>query len=332
MSTAHIILNREISKIVRSAAAYDILVDLAREAADRGVLQAPVDARRAAFQKLERVITEGMDPVRSRRDAIVSRSGKTASFESCHVTIMPEVGDTAISRQFRLTSIRLLVAHDEIVIEKLPLQAIFRFHAGEQMYHRADIEDARFRALATEIADWYYAIKIADSVLDETDQERFTIPGPGTDGVVLGYLDQAAAVPAGELIRFARNREKAHVIGASPFSPGLFIANTYIGAFDIWPDQKDLRECWIEWKRHFGHAYQSGLERELWPFREISPAQREHRVGSDAVDAVRAFLLDPRALSAMQNRRFADRVRGPSHEPSYDLDEYVGPAPMRNVG
>lgn len=332
MSIEHIILNQEISKIVRSAAAYGVLVNLAREAADCGILQAPVDARRAAFQKLERVIAEGMDPIRSRRDTIISRSGKTASFESCHVTIMPEVGDTAISRQFRLTSIRLLVAHDEIVIEKLPLQAVFRFHAGEQMFHRADVESGRFRALATEITDWYYAIKIADSVLDETDQERFTIPGPGTDGVVLGYLDQAAAVPAGELMRFARNQGKTHIIGASPFSPALFIANTYIGAFDIRPDQKDLRDCWVEWKRHFGRAYQSGLERELWPFREISPAKRDHRVGADAVATVRAFLLDPRALKAMQNRKFADRVRGPSHEPSHDLDEDIDPAPMRNAG
>lgn len=332
MTTAHIMLNQEIAKIVRAAAAYEILVNLAREAADRGVLQSNVDARRSAFQKLDRVIVEGMDPIRSRRDAVISRSGKTASFESCHVVVMPEVGDTAISRQFRLVAIRLLVAHDEIAVEKLPLQAIFRFHAGEQMFHRGDVQRGHFRSLATEIAEWYYAIKIADSVLDETDQERFTIPGPGTDGLMLGYLDQAAAVPAGELMRFARNQEQAHVVGASPFAPGLFIANTYIGASDIRPDQKDLRDCWVEWKRHFDKKYQLGVERELWPFREIVPAQRDHRVGSVAVDAVRAFLLDPRALRTMQNRRFADRERGRMHEYVPEIEDDLDAVPMRSVG
>ncbi|NTF17641.1 hypothetical protein G6L37_04460 [Agrobacterium rubi] len=332
MSTAHFILNREIDIMVRSAAAYDLLVRLARETADRGVLQSTVDTRRAAFQRLERIMIDGMNPLRSRRDATISRSGKTASFESCHVTVMPEVGDRAISRQFRLVAVRLLMAHDEIVVEKLPLQSIFRFHAGEQMFHRGDVESGHFRALATEMLEWHYAIKIADSVLDETDQERFTIPGPGQDGMMLGYLDQAASVPAGELIRFARNQEKAHIVGASPFAPGLFIANTYIGANDIRPDQQDLRDCWVEWRRHFGRQYQLGLERELWPFREIVPAERGHRVGSDAVDAVRAFLLDPRALRSMQNRQYANMPRSSTHDYTEDHGDELDATPMRSVG
>lgn len=333
MPTGLFMLNKELRMVDRAAEAYDLLLKLAREAADRGVLNAPLDTRRAAFQKLERIAIEGMEPIRSRRDSVVSRSGKTATFESCHVTVMPESGDHAISRQFRLVAVRILLAHDEIMVEKLPLQAIFRFHAGEQMFYRGDVESGHFRALAEEILDWYYAIKIADAVLHEDGQERFTIPGPGTDGIVMGYLDQAAAVPAGELHRFARGQEKTHVIAASPFAPALFIGNTYIGLNEIRPDQKDLRECWVEWRRHFAKTYELGLEREIWPFRAVSPPTRDHRVGSDAVSAVKSFLLDPRALKTMQNRAMAGRSRG-SYEPSMeDEHEYnQDQVPMRNVG
>jgi hypothetical protein len=331
MTSGLFMLNKELRMVDRAAAAYDLVLKLAREAADRGILQSPPEARRAAFQKLDRVILEGMEPIKSRHDAVGSRSGKTATFESCHVTVMSEIGDHSVSRQFRLVAIRLLVAHDEIMVEKLPLQAIFRFHAGEQMFYRGDVESGHFRALAEEIMDWYYAIKIADSVLEEDGQERFTIPGPGTDGVVMGYLDQAAAVPAGELHRFARGQEKTHVIAASPFAPALFIGNTYIGMNEIRPDQKDLRECWVEWRRHFAKAYELGLEREIWPFRAVSPPTRDHRVGSDAVAAVRAFLLDPRALKTMQNRALVGRSRG-SYEPATEDEHDYDAAPMRNVG
>jgi hypothetical protein len=324
-------LNKELRMVDRAAAAYDLVLKLAREAADRGILHSPPEARRAAFQKMDRVILEGMEPIKSRHDGVVSRSGKTATFESCHVTVMSESGDHSVSRQFRLVAVRLLVAHDEIMVEKLPLQAIFRFHAGEQMFYRGDVNSGHFRALAEEILDWYYAIKIADSVLEEDGQERFTIPGPGTDGVVMGYLDQAAAVPAGELHRFARGQEKTHVIAASPFAPALFIGNTYIGFNEIRPDQKDLRECWVEWRRHFAKSYELGLEREIWPFRDVSPPTRDHRVGSDAVAAVRAFLLDPRALKTMQNRALVGRSRG-SYEPATEDEHGYDAAPMRNVG
>jgi hypothetical protein len=323
-------LDKELRMVERAAEAYDLLVKLAREAADRGVLQASPEARRAAFQKLDRIAAEGMSPIRSRRDASVSRSGKTATFESCHVTVMPEKGDHSISRQFRLVSVRILVAHDEITVEKLPLQAIFRFHAGEQMFHRGDIASGHFRALAEEILDWYYAIKIADYVLDEDGKERFTIPGPGTDGVVMGHLDHSAAVPAGELHRFARNQEKTHVVAASPFAPALFIGNTYIGFNEIRPDQKELRECWVAWRRHFAKEYQLGLEREIWPFRVVSPAGG-HRVGPDAIAAVRSFLLDPRALGTMQNRALASRSRG-AYVPMHDDEREISAMPLRIAG
>lgn len=333
MSTAYHLLNQELRPLLRTPAAYDILVRLAREAANSGVLQSSVDIRRSAFQKLDRVITEGMDPVRSRRDSSVSRSGKTASFESCHVVVVPEVGETSTSRQFRLSSIRLHVAHDEIAVEKLPLQAVFRFHAGEQMFTRSDLRSDYFRSLASEIAEWYCAIKVADSVLDEAGRERFTIPGPGTEGFMMGYLDQSAAIPAGELLRFARGQEKAHVIGASPFAPGLFTANTYIGLHEIRPEQQALRECWIEWKRYFDREYQPALERELWPFREISPVEKGHVISQHAIDAVRAFLLDPRALRAMQNKLLADRVRGPVHDDEASgLDIEVAAPPLSRMG
>jgi hypothetical protein len=331
MTSGLFMLNKELRMVDRAAEAYDLLLKLAKEAADRGILASPLETRRAAFQKLDRVAVEGMAPIRSRRDAAGSRSGKTATFESCHVTVMSESGDHAVSRQFRLVAIRILLAHDEIKIEKLPLQAIFRFHAGEQMFYRGDIESGHFRALAEEILDWYYAIKIADAVLAEDGQERFTIPGPGTDGVVMGYLDQTAAVPAGELHQFVRGRKKTHVIAASPFAPALFIGNTYIGFNEIRPDQKDLRECWVEWRRYFSKSYELGLERVIWPFRSVAPPSADHGVEPDAVAAVRAFLLDPRALKTMQNRALVGRSRG-SYEPSQEEEHEYDQMPLRNVG
>jgi hypothetical protein len=322
----HHILNNELLFTEKAAATYDRLLLFAKGAADTGVLLGNPDARTTMFRRLDRIAVEGMTPVKSRYDHGVSRNGRP-SHESCHVVVMPEVGDYSISRQFRLVAIRLLMAHDEICVEKLPLQAIFRYHAGEQLMGRGEIQSGYYRAIAEEMLGWYYAVKIADTVLDEAGLERFSMPGPCTDGVMLGMLDHAAAVPAGELHRFARNQHKEHVIAASPFAPGLFIGNTYIGVNDIRPDQKALRDCWVQWRHAFAGSYQRGLERELWPFRKLSPPMSDDRIAPGAVAAVRAFLLDPRALRAMESLQTMDRVRGPSKHAEEDE-----PLPLMNVG
>lgn len=332
MLTAHLILNNELRSMGRASEAYDQLVEAAREAASRGVLQSSVETRRIAFQKLDRIACEGMTPIRSRRDGMVSRSGKTATFESCHVTVMPEVGLHFISRQFRLVSVRLLLAHDEILVEKLPLQAVFRFHAGEQMFHRSDVESGHFRKLATDLLDWSYAIKIADALLPDEDTQRFLVPGPAEDGLILGYLDETAAVPAGVVNRFTRNAEKIEAVAASPFAPGLFVANTYIGENEIRLDQKDLRGCWIEWRKHFEKSYQLGLERLVWPFRTVSPATRMDRVGPDAVEAVKAFILDPRAIRTMRNRHIRETGMYEGYEELQADDCDTLDAPMLKAG
>jgi hypothetical protein len=309
VSTEHVMLAQEFRAADRTASTYEAVVDLARKAVQNGVLKGPVPAREAAFRKLNKLINDGMSPVRSRQDHTVSRSGRTSTHEALHVVIMPEPS-LQETRRLRLVSIRLLIAHDEIAVEKLPLQSVFRIHAAQRLFYRGNIEHGCFKVLGEELLSWYYASAIASRLLEETGASRLMVPGPAMDGLILGQLDETAAVPAGEMFRFGKTQEAKHEIPASPYAPSLYSGNTYIGENEVRPIQKELRECFLRWREHYSRDYERGLERTIWPYRTVVPADRSDRISSEAIEALKAFLLDHRAQVAMGNWFDDERLHG----------------------
>lgn len=333
MTTAHFILNEEIKSAKRSVDGFDRLVSRAEQGVVDGALQKSPEFRADFFKRLNNGILADMSPVRSRYDASKSRRGVNNAFEANHVTVMEEPGSTgALSKLFRLVSIRLLVVNDEVVVEKLPLQAGFRFHVGQRFHLRGDVEKDYFHSIARSMLDWYYAVKIGDDLLEDLHISRFAVPGPSEDSLLLGDIDRTAGVPAGEHFRIRKNGTKQQPVPVSPYAQGLYVVNTFIGQYELRPEQKDLCDCFITWRNHFAKEYSAALERECWPFKAISPSSPSSHMKDDQIDAMAAFVLDKRALNAMQAVPAEWQTSGygvaPSSKYEADYDAELQPAGM----
>ena len=269
-----------------------------------GILFQSPNVRAAFFHRTNRILRDAMQPLRSRYDEENNRKGQPSSFEACHVTFVHDnVLSSSRGQVYRLMSVRLHVTPEHVVFETTPLQACFRTHAADQLYNRGHQVGSAFRSLATDCLDWYLLQKIADDMLDGIGLTRLSIPGHGRDGLILGYFDRSAALPAGDRFTMKATGRSREIVPQSPFQQGLYIANTYLGSFDVKPIQLALRGCFLQWKGACGPSYDKALQDEIWSGRQISPALQglDSALPHDSADLLETFLLDDRALHAMQS-------------------------------
>ena len=303
MKGGRLALDEEIRTVELADRTYADLVDKARALSSSGLLTSSAESRRVTFRKLDAYLRAGLSPLRSRFDEQASRSGKSVAFEACHATLMTERIFGGLARAYRLFTIRVAVRHDEIQVERVPLPAVLRFHAFERLQERSDLSEGFVRALATDCLEWHSAARLADFIGEEDGITRLVVPGPGTDGMALGHFDGSAAVPAGTLHRFGRTGETVEDVCAAPLGPRLQIFDTFIGPAEIRPLQREVRDCWTNWRAHCGRSYDRVLEREIFPGRTLSPALPSDLIDAHSFRAAWTFLRDPRAMMTIQNLR-----------------------------
>jgi hypothetical protein len=292
----------------------------ASAACGKGALRSNAQTRSNLFRSLDKELRGSLNPLRSRYDELPSRSGRTAALESCHVALMSDSAFGGRRDLYRLTSVRIALLPDEIEIELLPLYACIRPHSAERVLERAnEYPDNAMHYVAQHMLDWLLIPYIVDDTLEKLDLTRLSVPG-GEDEMVLGYVDRTCALPVGELFKLRAGVKTRIEIPASPYSPGVYVANTFLGPMEFKPMHGELRDCLVQWRDHCGLSYWSKLEDGIWPTRVVRPPVRGGaKLPEGASDALRDLFFEEKAILAVQSTPPA-RVfeRGSDGLPSFD--------------
>lgn len=295
-------IDREQREVAAAHEGFIELIERASAVASKGALRGNAAARANVFRSLDKGLRAAIHPLRSRYDELPSRSGRTTSLEACHVALMPDHVFKGKSHLARLTAVRIAFLPDEIEIERLPLNACVRPHAAERVLERAELfPESAMRHVAGQMLEWLLVPFVADDTLEKLDLTRMSVPAEG-DGLVLGYMDRTSALPVGEVYRIRAEIKNRFEIPASPYSPGVYVANTFLGPREIKAEHRELIECLLQWRDHCGVAYWHRLEDGLWPHRAVRPPVRgSSKLPEGAIDALRELFFEERAIHAVQS-------------------------------
>lgn len=277
---------------------------------------------RGMFEDIDASVRDGMTAVRYRfdeRPATRARP-KSEAYEAMYVLVNNQESDTETrDRVFRLHAMRIFGSRKKVEIDVRPLPASFSRHSAERLHERGGNVDDSIQALGNHLVEWMLLPVLASDVMSDFNIGRFCVPGPSS-GLMMGFIDTTAAVPAGVRYSFNARVAMQESIFPDPLEPYLYSANTYVGEADATAYQMDLRRCFEVWRDAAGDAYRECLDDLVWPVREIRPAVSTGL--SDAlIAALETLVSDPRALAAMGNHKFARGKIGLNGAPVHAVEE-----------
>lgn len=305
-------IDRELQEVAEARDGYLALVERATRESGRGLLRANAPTRLSTFRSMDRQLVAALRPLRSRYDETPTRSGRSSGLEVCHVALMPDRAFNGRGHLSRLVAVRFALLPDEIEVELVPLHACIRPHAAERFLERGDfrIENAT-RHVAGNMLEWLMVPFLVDDALDRLDLTRLSVPG-GDDELLLGYMDRTCPLPVGEMFRIRGGRRVRVELPASPYEPGVYVVNTFLGRMEMKHDHYHLHEAMTRWRDACGPAYWSRLEDGLWQNRALKPpVPGASALPEGSGDAIRELCTDETSVSAMQSVR-------PAREPDDD--------------
>lgn len=294
-------IDREQREIVAAHQGFIATLDrLSREAA-KGLLRANATTRTAVFRNVDKEFRAALHPLRSRYDDLPSRSGRTACLEACHVALMPDSVFTGRSGLIRLTAVRLALLPDEVEVELIPLGACLRPHSAERVLERADtLPENAMRHVAGHLLEWLMVPFLVDDTLDRIGLSRLSVPADDNE-LILGYMDRSCPLPVGELFKIRAGRCIRLELPASPYAPGIYVANTFLGWRELKPTQLAVHDAMTRWREDCGPAYWKRLEDGIWQHRALRPPiPRSADLPEGAADAIRALCSEEQSIYAMQ--------------------------------
>jgi|HigsolmetaAR206D_1030411.scaffolds.fasta_scaffold01386_5 hypothetical protein len=236
---------------------------------------------------------------------------KSDAYELLYVSVMQEDQcEDGPRRFFRLTSLRAFATRKKVVLECRPTALGLREHAAFRFLTRGADASAAVRELASAIADWAALPGIVEDAMESIGFERLGIPAPR--GMLLGYLDQTAAIPSIKRFHFGRDWWGMEEEPVSPLVPATFAINTYIGPGQIHPNQIAAMDLMDRWKASCGPSFSLACDDVFWPERELRPTGNA-TIDDDKVAEIRALMVEGRMLRAMGNKRVAVRLRELAH-------------------
>jgi len=310
MSMKHTIetVRTEVSRLQRSA---DVLGNVVEDVRDRLVRyfgygrKMPEQALRGLVADLHATITAELRPIRERLD--VRRPTrvrpKSEAYELFYLVMMPEdLPGEETPRYFRLTSIRILATRKRVMLEFMPTALGVREHAAVRFARRgADVSEA-IRILATSLAEWAALPGLVDDALEKAGFERMGITGDR--GLMLGYLDPRAPIPAGQRFVFGNEHWSQEDVPVLPTSSASFSINTFIGPVEMKPNQVGAMLVMDRWREQCGDDFRLACEEVFWPERELS-GPRDVSIDEDLVQEMRRLVVEKRMLKAMGNAKVA---------------------------
>lgn len=285
-------------------------------------------ALRELFEGFDEAVRSRMTVVRSRHDERPPTRArpKSEAFEAMYVVVSNQEADTEQrERIFRLHSLRFLGTRKQVVVQVDALPVAFRKHAATRRHQRGENVDHAVQEIGESLTQWIPLILCSEDPVLDTGANSFSVPAE--EGMLLGYFDGSAAVPAGIRYRFNGIGVLRDDVPASPLSPSLYCANTFIGTAEMQPNQTELMQCFATWREAGAERYEDMLDDSLWPDREIAPAAGAG-LPEHIVDALGPLFKDGRALRAMGHRVDARVQPGADEEVEAEEDgEAFLPAP-----
>lgn len=310
MSMKHTIktVRTEVARIQRSA---DVLENVVEEVHDKLTKyfghgrKMTGQALRGLVTELHATITSELRPIKERLDVRrpTKVKPKSEAYELFYLVMMPEDQQgEGQPRYFRLTSLRILATRKRVIMEFMPTALGVREHAAVRFARRgADVTEA-IRILATSLAEWAALPGLVDDALEEAGFERMGITG--NRGLMLGYLDPSAPIPAGQRFVFGNEHWMQEDLPVSPTVSSTFSINTYIGPVEMKPNQVGAMAVLDRWRKECGDDFRQACEEVFWPERELSPVHGAS-IDENFVQEVRRMVVEKRMLRAMGNAKVA---------------------------
>lgn len=294
-------IDREMREIAMAHQGFLSTLERVSKEAGKGLLRANATTRKAIFRSIDKNLRAAIHPLRTRVDEMPSRSGRSSCLEACHIALMPDVIFNGKPGLVRLASVRLALLSDEIELELAPLGACLRPHAAQRVLERSEhFPESAMRHVAAHMLEWLMVPFLVDDTLDSIGLSRLSVPGDENE-MILGYLDRSCALPVGEMFKIRAGRCLRVELPVSPYAPGVYVVNTFLGWREIKSSQLDLHDAMSQWRDDCGPAYWKRLEDGIWQNRVVKPpVPRSAVLPEGSGDAIRSLCSLESSVYAMQ--------------------------------
>jgi hypothetical protein len=294
-------IDREQREIASAHQGFLATLDRLSKEAAKGLLRANAATRTSVFRNVDKELRSTLHPLRSRYDDLPSRSGRTSCLEACHVALMPDTVFNGRPGLVRLTAVRLALLPNEIEVELVPLGACLRPHSAERVLERADeMPENAMRHVGLHMLEWLMVPFLVDDTLDRMGLSRLSVPGDDNE-MILGYMDRSCPLPVGELYKIRGGRPIRIELPVSPYAPGVYVVNTFLGWRELKPTQLAVHDAMARWREDCGPSYWTRLEDGVWQTRVVRPpVSRSADLPDGMADAIRDLCSEEQSIYAMQ--------------------------------